>query len=339
MQKLLKFSFVIGLILFLTLLIRLDYRQLFDILRWMNLWYLLVGFLLTAFELLFKAIKLQQVVSIFSRFSFNNALLTYLIGLPYGAVTPGKIGDVVKLYTLKKRTGLQRTECIAIGFIERLLELIALVILATIGVIALTHHLQKQQFIDLLVIILVILIGFVAVLNPRIVKMFLRPFFYLLVPEHKRDNSRNFFNEFYQNVSRMMQNKGIMIFSLLLCILGWVASSVRTYYFARGLGITELSFFLSIFVIPLIMLIELIPVSVLGIGTRDYGLITLLILLGIPKAQVTASAVSLSFLMLVLGGIPPAILGYGVALKEHLNLKKIKEIETINDQCQNPNAK
>ena len=79
------------------------------------------------------------------------------------------------------------------------------------------------------------------------------------------------------------------------------------------------------------MLIKLIPISVLGIGTRDYGLITLLFLLGIPKAQVTEAAVSLSFLMLVLGGIPPAILGYGVALKEHLSLKKIREIEEEND--------
>jgi uncharacterized protein (TIRG00374 family) len=332
MQKLLKYSFIFGLILFLTLLIRLDYRQLFDILRRMNLWYLLVGFMLTAFELMFKAIKLEQVVSIFTRFGFNNALLTYLIGLPYGAITPGKIGDLVKLYTLKQRTGLQRTECIAIGFIERLLELIALVVLATIGVLALTHHLQKQQFIDLLIIIVVILIGFIVVLNRKIVQMFLRPFFYLLVPEHKRHKSREFFKEFYQHVSKMLQHKGIMAFSLLLCILGWTASSIRTYYFARGLGITELNFVLSIFVIPLIMLIELIPVSVLGIGTRDYGLITLLIILGIPKTQVTESAVSLSFLMLMLGGIPPAILGYGVALKEHLSLKKIREIDKNNEQ-------
>jgi len=334
MQKLLKFSFIIGLILFLTLLIRLDYRQLFDILRRMNGWYLLIGFLLTAFELLFKAVKLQQVVSIFSKYSFNNALLTYLIGLPYGAVTPGKVGDVVKLYTLKQKTGLQRTECIAIGFIERLLELIALVVLAVVGILALTGKLQKEQFIDLLTIVGIILLGFILILNRRIVKMFLRPFFYLLVPEHKRDKSRTFFNEFYQYVSKMLQNKGIMAFSLLLCILGWVASSIRTYYFARGLGIMELSFILAVFVIPLIMLIELIPISVLGIGTRDYGLITLLILLGIPKEQVTASAVSLSFLMLVLGGIPPAILGYGVALKEHLSIKKIREIETNNNKIQ-----
>ncbi|MDI6784311.1 MAG: lysylphosphatidylglycerol synthase transmembrane domain-containing protein [bacterium] len=332
MHKALRYSFIFGLILFLTLLIRLDYRQLFDLLRQMNGWYLLIGFLLTAFELLFKAIKLQQVVSIFSKYSFNNALLTYLIGLPYGAVTPGKIGDVVKLYTLKQKTGLQRTECIAIGFIERLLELIALVVLATVGILALTGKLQKEQFIDLLIIIGIILLGFVLVLNRRIVKMFLRPFFYLLVPEHKRVQSRNFFNEFYQNVSKMLQNKGIMVFSLLLCILGWVTSSIRTYYFAQGLGITQLSFLLSIFVVPLIMLIELIPVSVLGIGTRDYGLVTLLILLGIPKIQVTETAVSLSFLMLVLGGIPPAILGYGVALKEHLNLKQIQAIQQENEQ-------
>src|SRR4030042_4908705 len=142
MQKLLRYSFIFGLVLFLTLLLRLDYRELFGILHRMNFEYLLIGFLLTAFELLFKAVKLQQVVSIFSRFSFNNSLLTYLIGLPYGAVTPGKIGDVVKLYTLKPKTGLQRTECISIGFIERLLELIELVVLAMVGIFALTGKLQ-----------------------------------------------------------------------------------------------------------------------------------------------------------------------------------------------------
>ena len=133
MHKLLRYSFIFGLILFLTLLIRLDYQQLIDILRRMNVWYLLVGFLLTAFELLFKAAKLKQVVSIFSPFSFRNAFLTYLIGLPYGTVTPGKVGDAVKLYTLKHKTNLQTTECIAIGFLERLLELVTLVLLATIG--------------------------------------------------------------------------------------------------------------------------------------------------------------------------------------------------------------
>ena len=302
----------------------------------MNYMFLFIGLGFTALELIFKAWKLQKVVSLLRPLSFKDSLEIYLIGLPYGAVTPGKVGDVVKLFTLRNKTGLERTDCVALGLVERLLEMIALVGLAGVGVFVLVGHLSEQQFISLMACVMILFVGMIAVLNQKIVQTLLRPFFYLFMPKSKRDSSRTMFYQFYEGVRKMTANKNVMVVSLIFCVMGWLSGSIRTYYFAQGLGITSFTFVQCLFLIPLVTVIELIPISILGVGTRDYALISLFHLMGFAAIGLKEQAVSLSMLMLVVGGIPPALIGYVIALREHIRWKDIEDIKKEDDPGPQP---
>ncbi len=332
MKRIIHYSFIIGLLLFLTLLFKIDYREMLRVLGGMQYHFIFLGLLLTAFELIFKTMKLQKVVSLMSPISFWDSMKVYLIGLPYGAVTPGKVGDVVKLYTLHEKTGLARTDCVALGLVERLLEMIALVFLAGIGVFILIGHLTEKQFVSLLASVVLMFLGMLVILNQRLVHTLLKPVFYLIVPKDKQDKPREFFYQFYSGIEQLTRHKGDMALSLFYCVLGWLAGSIRTFYFALGLGIVGFSFIQCLFLIPLVTVIELMPISVLGVGTRDYALITLFSLIGIPHAVLQEQAVSLSMLMLVVGGIPPALIGYGIALKEHIRWKDVQSMQNGNGE-------
>ena len=74
------------------------------------------------------------------------------------------------------------------------------------------------------------------------------------------------------------------------------------------------------------------PISVLGVGTRDYALFFILTLLGASQDTVWAQTVSLSLLMLVMGGMPQAVVGYIIAIKEHVTWKEAKSLEQKNEK-------
>jgi uncharacterized membrane protein YbhN (UPF0104 family) len=68
-------------------------------------------------------------------------------------------------------------------------------------------------------------------------------------------------------------------------------------------------------------MVELIPISVMGLGTREYALILLFSTLGVSKEY----AISLSLMTFILGPIPLSLAGYFIALREHLSLGKAEE--------------
>ncbi len=330
-KRIIHYSFILGFLIIVWLLWHLDFRETLHIFKTIQLDFLVGGLLFTVAELAFKAWKLQKVVNILTPISFFEAMKIYLIGLPYGAVTPGKVGDVVKLYTLRQKTNLPRTDCVALGLVERLLEMIALVGLAGVGVFVLLGHLSEKQFYSLLIAVVLLFVLMFLMLNQKLVRFLLRPIFYLVVPEDKQHKPRALFYEFYGGIEKMTKDKWTMSVGLFFCILGWLASSFRTYLFALGVGIFVMNWYQCLFLIPLVTVVELIPISLLGIGTRDLALISILTMMGASHDVVRPQAITLSFLMLVVGGIPPALVGYAVAIKEHVSWKDVdKEMKEEN---------
>jgi len=72
---------------------------------------------------------------------------------------------------------------------------------------------------------------------------------------------------------------------------------------------------------PVVSLIEIIPVSVLGIGTRDAGLIAVFSLLGIGAETMVA----VSLMILVLSILPQVALGFALAYKRGVTLSLFTE--------------
>ena len=67
----------------------------------------------------------------------------------------------------------------------------------------------------------------------------------------------------------------------------------------------------------------MLPISIMGIGPREYAYILFFSLIKIDKEQ----SLSLSLLSLITNGIPVALIGYYFVLKEEIRAKKIPLIE------------
>ena len=99
-QNLIRF---IGLIIFILILYYLDVRYIVDQLKRINLHYLFLAVLILILFHFCKALRWKYILKIqHIHYSLIHSYLIYLSGLFIGILTPGRVGDFVKIYYLKK---------------------------------------------------------------------------------------------------------------------------------------------------------------------------------------------------------------------------------------------
>lgn len=320
MDKALKFAVFIGLILFVLVLVKLDLGRIGHILKDVNPAWLLAGSIFIPAEALFKSLKLKAVIDVEERITFRSALASYLIGLPFGAVTPGKVGDLVKVYAVRKRTKLKLMPAFALLMVERLLELLTLLLLALIGLYLLVAKARGK--IDLIIPIAAsvsLCLFLLLLLREDYVRKIARSVANILIPQRFHERLRDNFDSFYGSIAAVLKDKARLTMAVSWSLIAWFTISSRAFCYARSLGI-GVSFGYLAFLIPAVIVIELLPISIMGLGTREVTLIGILSMFGVEPEK----ALSLSIMTFILGPIPLMVIGYFWAVKDNLSLKKVE---------------
>lgn len=321
MNRVLKYLSFFGLILFVFILTQIDIYNLIKIVSKANLGFLILGSVLIIAEAIVKSWKLKVMVETYADYSFKDSFKTYLIGLFFGTVTPGRIGDLIKIYNLKKTTHIKTITGMGILIVERFIEMITLIILAVAGLFIVMSQVKSEMMVAALIVAAIILLALIIILmNENYTKRLGRLFYKFIIPSKFHERLKKNFDEFYQGVKKVIHNYKSLGFSILLSFCGWIIISTRAFLYALSLGI-RVNYFYFLFFIPAIIMVELIPVSVMGLGTREYALILLFSTLGVSKEY----AFSLSLLTFILGPIPLALAGYFISWKEHLSFEKAEE--------------
>ncbi len=327
MHRLMRYSMLIGLFLFVFVILSIKFDEFFRIIRGVNIWWVLGGVTLIPVEAFLKSWKLKIMVNTHAQFSWRGTIKTYLVGLPFGAVTPGKVGDLAKIYVIKRATSLNTITGLAILVAERLIELMTLLVLALIGLtFILMSSQQKIFFLGPIILIAVVLVGSTAVLNANISRRISRSIYRFLIPERYRMQLKDSFNIFYGGISKLMESKKVIYQSFILSTLAWVVISSRAFLYARSINI-QVGFLYFLLLIPAVIAVELLPISIMGMGTREYALIVLFAAFGVGKEH----AVSLSLMSFLLGPVPPTIMGYFLALRDHLRISRFKELPLVEE--------
>jgi hypothetical protein len=152
-----------------------------------------------------------------------------------------------------------------------------------------------------------ILSGVIIVINRSLLSALLRPFFNLFVPIHLKDRITLYYDEFFTGLSAFSLDRRRFFLSIFIGIIAWIPPFFYGDLLARSLGI-DLGLFFFILVIPVISLLDLLPISISGIGTRDLALIFLFGLQGISAEQ----AIAFSLLYLFMSYWLIALLGAAV---------------------------
>ncbi|GCE48887.1 uncharacterized protein (TIRG00374 family) [Thermosporothrix hazakensis] len=203
------------------------------------------------------------------------SLLIFLAGLSM-AITPGKVGELLKSYLLKERTGTAIRKTAPIIVAERLTDGIAMLLLAGVG-------LMQYRFGWQILLILFIggLGGIIIIQNRKLSLALLRhgeriPLVSPIV---------HWLRDFYESAFLLLRWQPLCL-AVLLGVISWTGECLALYFVYLGSGVSTGGDLLlkSIFILAVSSLVGSASTLPGGLGTTDGSIV------GLTQFLVTASA-------------------------------------------------
>ncbi len=127
-------------------------------------------------------------------------------------------------------------------------------------------------------------------MNRSLLSRILRPFFNLFVPADMKPKISEYYHEFYEGLFTFYRHRAAFTLAILVALASWVPPVVYGYLLGQSIG-TPIGLSYFAIVIPIISLLDLLPISISGIGTRDAALIFLFGLQGVPAESAVAFSI------------------------------------------------
>src|SRR3989344_1969715 len=267
-KKLLPF---LGIALFIYVLYRIGIENLYNSFKSANPYYLLIAIAITFIYTLLQTWKWDLILKRQNiNINFSELVIMQVKSIFYGVITPGRFGGFIKSYYLKEKINADFGKSISSVLIDRILDTLSVFILAFIGGLFLTNKLLDLSYVLSFGFIFVIAISYI-IFNRRITKRLLGFFYNRFMPEKFKQNVKESFYSFYENLPK----KTSLIIPFLANFLSWICTYTIAYAVALSLDI-KISFFVLITMYSITTVISIIPITVSGLGTREASLIALL---------------------------------------------------------------
>jgi uncharacterized protein (TIRG00374 family) len=311
-----KYLSIIGIILFIVVYSKTDIREIGRIFSQINFFYLFVALVLLGITIYIRSLKWNILVNFFcDKYSVWQAFKTYTIGVALGSATPGKAGDLIKVLDMKKSANVDMKLGVAFTIFDKIIDIIVLFGLGLISVIIIAYKFSNSIDLKWIIIPLILLIIVLIFLMSKYATKFLKPLFKILIPSKFKEKLRDGYYSFMSVIESSTKNKKFFLY-IFHTLLSWLLFFSLPYLLGKSLNL-NLSYFYYLLFIPLVLSIEVIPITMLGIGTRDTALILLFSLVGIGKE----SALSLSLLLLIIANFPVMAIGFFFAWKNKYSLE------------------
>ncbi len=305
-----KYLPIIGIILFVYILFKINLINILQEIKNVNVYLLLIAIVFIFLSMFFQTFK-WFIIARFQEIEvpFIEAFKINMISNFYGLVTPSKLGSVVRAEYLKKYT---RNGNIGKGLfnftIDKVLDISSVIFMAIFFSFVFKDKLDLPIGIFFTLFLAFVLLTLFFIKKERS-KSFLR-FFYIKIFHRKvKDNVRLTFDSFYDNIPK----KRFFALFFLLNVINWVFIYLIYYFIGLSVGI-EMNFIYYLAIFPIGTLVAMIPISISGLGTREATLISLFGLFNIAAAKVF----SMSIIGLIIAGIIPSIIGIFLTFKKRL---------------------
>lgn len=285
-----------GIFIFIIILSRIDLTETIKILLNANLIYLAVAFTIVPFVVLIKAYRWQLLMKMQNiNYPLKDSVHVYFAGLFVGSITPGRLGDFIKVFYLREE-GYSFGKSFVSVFMDRVFDLVSLFIIAYICMFVFMIFFEKQIiFLSLFFIITAII--FILLISDKNKKL-LKKIYTSFIPEKYKTEVKVNFDDFSRDLNSLKTPKLSLV--AITTIIGWIIYFSASYLLALSMDI-HISFFYLITCLSISAIITLIPISILGIGTRDMTLIALFSCIGLSKELAVAFSTMLLFMFSVNG--------------------------------------
>ncbi len=276
-------SVIFGLLIYLILAIYADLSSIAKVFGSFN-WFLLIPALfLTLWNYLLRFVKWQYYLDIIGAGNISKwqSFLAFFSGLSM-VVTPGKIGEWLKCFLVKEvnRTPVSKSAPIIVA--ERLTDGIAMLLLASFGLVLYSYGWQ------VLLIICCVTLLFLAVIQWR--SLCLKILYYLgkISFLSKRID---YFHHFYES-SYLLFNIKNLIIAIILGVFSWFGECLALFFILIGLGISP-SFELLVqatFILAASTIIASVAFVPGGLGVAEGSITGMLLVLSVTKEPAIAAA-------------------------------------------------
>ena len=297
------FKIIVSVGLLLFLLFKVNLKEVVNLFLTIPFSVLAILFLLTFIIFLIKAIKWGILLrSININIKLIEIFKVVLIGIFYGMITPAKIGDFLKCYHID----YSKSDVIPTILWDRIIDIAVLILLSILSVFLFFRDWTIIHVVLLLTVTFVSII--LLITNQKTIAFFTN---ILKIPEGTR-------KKFIDNMIEIRGNKKaiLMVFAWTLCfyiILMIISICILRSFDPR----MELSI---VFFVPVIILVANIPVTISGLGLREYAAILCFTTVNQPAAI----GFAFSLTLFTITSLFPGIIGYIL----HLNYENIKDLNT-----------
>lgn len=321
-MKFKKYLSIIGILIFIYILFKLDIGLIFSEIKNAKIIFLIVAMFFVFVSLITSTLKWFIISKIQkTNVSFKEAFKINLIGIFYGFITPSKIGGIVRADYLKKYNK-NYGKGISNFIIDKIMDICSLIFLSVVFFFMIANLISINYFYYFIILFL-FMIGFLFMFHDKKRTRFaLRLFYQKIVPVKLKDKLREGFNSFYEN----MPKKRYFALFFLFNVVNWITLYTITFFIGISLGI-NISFLYYLSILPITTLIAQIPISPGGMGVREASMIGMFGLVGVEATKVFSMAI----LALFLSSIIPSITAIFLMLREK---SKINEDINSNSSTQ-----
>jgi uncharacterized protein (TIRG00374 family) len=282
MKSLLLFV-VLSAIVYSILILVGDYQKIAEHLQIINIVVIPVILFLTFLDDLLRFFKWDFFLkNLKIKVPIKISFLTFFSGLSM-SITPGKVGEVLKSYLLKKTVGVKMRKSIMVVVFERMTDLLGLSILALIGAFS---FLGSFYFIILIVILIFIVFFLFALLSSK--KFFLK-FSKILVRIPIVKNYVKYINNIYKSSKQLLSPK-VLTTSTIISVISWFFECLGFYILLHALG-TPLPILTVTFIFSFSSIFGSIIFLPGGLGAAESSFVTLLLLSGLTIATASLATI------------------------------------------------
>lgn len=246
-------------------------------------WTLGAALLLTNFNYLLRGVRWQLYlnqlgIDVVGR----RSAAIFLSGFAF-SVTPGKVGEIFKSVLLKRAENVPMTRSAPIVVAERLTDFIALCLLILVGVFTFNFHTWALVATCILVVVGTIVLATPALLRP-VLKILGR------LPVIGKVSDK--LSEMAESMAELLRPR-LLLSSVLLSVVAWAAECLGFYLVLYGLGGTELSLQVAVFIYASTSILGAISMLPGGLGVQETSMVSAILYFGLLSERAPAVAATL----------------------------------------------
>ena len=259
-----KFLPLIGIIIFFYIIYNLDIEKIKDALLSISPIFIILSLTLTIPRVIIRnyawqLIQKEQKIKI----SFFQSLKIFLIGYFYGSITPGYVGQLMRVPYMKEKTGEPYGKLFVNSVVENIIHTLSLYGMMVIGALLVIGTIPQLFTITIIWIIILAIVLFYFIKKERGERLFYVLIKYL-IPKSLKSHFNKFVDTFYTDFPQIKK----LIAPLILGLFTWIIIFSQEYIVVLAMGL-DISYVYFLLLFPIANVAGFIPITFAGLGVRE----------------------------------------------------------------------